>query len=308
MRRFATIGILVLTIMVFGAACSVDVTSSDEYQTLETQLLAASAAQEDAEGVADQAREEADKARGETDKAREEADKANGRADKAEAALDEAVLVEWPAAARAEFVTGCVGESLDDTQNAEADFALCSCLVDELASTLSFVEFLLLSLDAVDSGAELNEFGLPVDMDPELVAALATAAFDCALSSSPGTTVSIFDLQPGDCFDDPGDEVEFLLLIACTEPHDDEVYATLQMPGSTWPGDDAVLDWSDEHCVEVFESYVGARWESSTLDFWMFLPIESSWVKYDDRMVACVLFDTHSEKLTGSMKGTSVQS
>jgi hypothetical protein len=303
MRRSATIGALGLVIAVLAAACSVDVTNSDEYRTLEVELKIASEAHEEALALADEARLDVDEARAEAKDAQAEVVAANSQALKAETALEEAMNVEWPDTLRRLFVDGCIEESESPTE----DLVICSCLIDELESQMSLVDFLLLSVEVADSGAELNEFGFPLDADPEFAAAMGNATVTCLFGTSSRTIKLVVDLEPGDCFNDssvPSDN-KSVILLGCSNPHDNEIYAIFEIPGEKWPGEDTVADWSETHCLEAFESYVDTRWESSVLDFGWFFPLEESWVKYDDRTVACILFDAEFEKLTSSMKGTS---
>jgi hypothetical protein len=119
---------------------------------------------------------------------------------------------------------------------------------------------------------------------------------------------SAFDLQVGDCFDDPEsfEEVETVPERECSEPHDNEVYANVVMSGTEWPGQTAVEDFADEACLDEFEPYVGAAYEDSALEFGWLVPTEESWNEADDRTVTCILYDINLEKLTGSMEGTGV--
>jgi hypothetical protein len=119
---------------------------------------------------------------------------------------------------------------------------------------------------------------------------------------------SAFELAVGDCFDDPTsfEEVSEVPEKACSEAHDNEVFANRDMPDSTWPGDVAVQDWADEACLEEFEPYVGASYDASSLEFGWLVPTEASWNEIGDRTVTCILYDTAFEKLTGSVKGTGV--
>lgn len=54
---------------------------------------------------------------------------------------------------------------------------------------------------------------------------------------------------------------------------------------------------ADDLCFESFESYVGAAYEESELDFNYYVPTEDSWAA-GDRVVTCVLLDYDGEQLT----------
>jgi hypothetical protein len=317
------VAVLAVVIVLLVSACSADVTDSDEYRALEAELATATEAQELAAAEAEQARKDLDQARDEADEARDEADEARDEADaaaaeaeearakiaeadarvsEAETALAEAPYVEWPESLRAPIIADCAEAGATGDQS--ADTAFCSCFVDHLENSIPLVDFLILSLDVFDS--ELNQFGLPTNMDPEIAAAVGSAALSCSADLTTTKTKPINDIATGDCFDDPLGAVEDAAVVtvhACSEPHDNEVFATLEMPGNDWPGDKAVNRWADTHCMEEFAPYVGTRYESSFLEIGWYYPLEESWVKYDDRNIACILYDPSLEKLSGSMRG-----
>ena len=119
---------------------------------------------------------------------------------------------------------------------------------------------------------------------------------------------SAFELQVGDCFDDPSDTevIKEVPERECAAPHDNEVYANRAMPNESWPGEEAVWDWADEACLAEFEPYVGASYEASSLDFAWLVPTEASWNGIDDRTVTCFLYDLDYEKLTGSVRNAGI--
>jgi hypothetical protein len=154
---------------------------------------------------------------------------------------------------------------------------------------------------------DVSNLPTPTEFSPSMVTdpGGASRLFD----PSAVTTKAFCDVATGDCFDEPiGDveDTEWLVLRACSEPHDNEIFATLEIPGNDWPGFDTVDHWSDAHCLQAFEPYVGTRYESSALEIAWYFPLEQSWVKYDDRTVSCILFDASLEKMSSSMKGSSI--
>lgn len=119
---------------------------------------------------------------------------------------------------------------------------------------------------------------------------------------------SAFELEVGDCFDDPSnfEEVETVPATECSQPHDNEVYGNYDIAEATWPGQSVVEDWADETCYEAFETYVGTSYQTSSLDFGWLIPTQTSWDRLDDRTVTCFLYDLDLAKLSGSMRNTSV--
>jgi hypothetical protein len=122
-------------------------------------------------------------------------------------------------------------------------------------------------------------------------------------------SVDAFNMRVGDCFDDPtdtyGDEVSSLPGVPCAEPHDNEVYALVDVTLAEYPGEDAMWAHANDECLKRFEGYVGLDYESSSLDIYTMYPSTSSW-EQDDREVVCALYDMNAAKLEGSMHGRSI--
>lgn len=113
-----------------------------------------------------------------------------------------------------------------------------------------------------------------------------------------------FELQVGDCFDDPDEPVEQLVevpLIGCEEPHDNQVFALFDLPDGDFPGDAAVADQARDGCLGRFEDHVGTPYGDSELFAAWLPPTEASW-EAGDRQVVCVLFDADGP-LVGSQEG-----
>ena len=134
---------------------------------------------------------------------------------------------------------------------------------------------------------------------------LAAAVLMLAACSS-GDSESVFNLRPGDCFDDVIEDGEFaqesetLPMVDCEDPHDNEAYALYDMADGPFPGQAVIDDEAIAKCVPLFEDYVGSDYETSRLDVWWIFPTTESW-NDGDREVACVLYDLDLNKLTGSM-------
>lgn len=315
MRTSRVIALPTVLLGLVLAACSGDVASSDEYLAIEAELASAVEAQGEAATLLEEAQSElatkqtaVEEAQDQAREAQATAAQSTERAEEAEAALDEVMNAEWPDAVRSEFINGCAAES---DVGGEADgeaIAFCTCTFDHLQSSMSLVDFFVFSIEAGTSEGDVNLFGVPADMDPEFLSAFTDATVACVFDSSANASKSAHDLAVGDCFADPPsfDEINDVATSPCSQPHDNEVYAAVEMPGDTWPEEETVPNWSDETCADMFEAYVGTRWEASSLDYWYLFPLEESWVKDDDRTVTCVLFDANYAKLTGSMQGSGI--
>jgi hypothetical protein len=120
----------------------------------------------------------------------------------------------------------------------------------------------------------------------------------------------VFSLEVGDCFNDPEgtelgsegiNQVEELPVVDCEEPHDNEVYASLEQEDGEYPGDEEIQGLAIDGCVAEFEGYVGVAFEESEFDAFPITPTAESW-EQGDREVLCALFG--EEPKTGSAEGS----
>ena len=121
---------------------------------------------------------------------------------------------------------------------------------------------------------------------------------------------NVFDLEVGQCFDDPEDltEVGNVEIVDCADPHDNEVYHVFDIPGgddAPYPGSLSVSTSADDGCLAAFPGFVGIDYNSSRYVVSSLQPSEQSWNDIDDREVVCFLFDIDLAKLTGSARNTA---
>lgn len=120
--------------------------------------------------------------------------------------------------------------------------------------------------------------------------------------------VDAFEMFVGDCFDDgafESTEISEVPGVPCSDPHDNEVYATFDIAGD-WPGDERVEELADEGCYERFANAIGKSYEESVIAFTTIYPTQGSWKQRDDREVICVGYHMEFEKLTGSILGSGL--
>ena len=147
-----------------------------------------------------------------------------------------------------------------------------------------------------------------------VIGALAYNAFTSADRDSTGAivdegSVDAFDLRPGDCFDIGGTgsgEVNSLPGVPCTQPHDNEVYATFDLTVAELPEEDALWEMAFDGCEARFEGFVGKDYETSSLDILTLHPTEDSWKLKNDREVVCAVYDLNEQKLVGSARGSQL--
>lgn len=128
-------------------------------------------------------------------------------------------------------------------------------------------------------------------------------------TQAPTTTevIDAFGIGLGECINLPDEDlVDTLEGVACTQPHDAEVYSIFDMAhtAAPYPGEEAVIDAAFDGCLAAFQTFVGVAYEFSELDVYYLHPTEESWKDLDDREIVCLLTALDGSKLTGSMEGS----
>jgi hypothetical protein len=122
-------------------------------------------------------------------------------------------------------------------------------------------------------------------------------------------TVDAFQVRVGDCFDDSSSdaagEITSLPGVPCSEEHDNEAFAVIDLTIPSYPGGDTMDGLAYTSCMERFESFVGKDYESSTLEILPIYPTPDSWAK-NDRKVICAIYEMDENKLVGSVKGRAL--
>lgn len=87
--------------------------------------------------------------------------------------------------------------------------------------------------------------------------------------------VSLFDLEVGDCIRYPGPQSVFETVerVVCSELHDARVVGSVEMPGVSFPGDDAISEHGFQHCPASTDLILG--------------PTSESW-ELGDREISCL--------------------
>jgi ribosomal protein L40E len=125
-------------------------------------------------------------------------------------------------------------------------------------------------------------------------------------------TLSVQDLQVGDCFDLEDErtadttEVSTVRAIPCDQPHTYEMYFAGDYPAGELPTapDEPYSEWEEGSCVGSFESYVGIDFDSSRWYFSSLTPTDESW-DAGDRLLQCFLHNLEETAVTGSAEGTA---
>lgn len=128
---------------------------------------------------------------------------------------------------------------------------------------------------------------------------------DSPSDSSAGDSTDIFTVSVGDCVNagNSTGEVSEVPVVACSEPHDSEAYASVLMEDGEFPSDEAVNQRGDDECTAAFAGFVGLDYAASELDFAFYYPTESSWAQ-GDREILCLIVDP-AGRTTGSLAGAA---
>lgn len=147
------------------------------------------------------------------------------------------------------------------------------------------------------------------------VLALVATLTSCGLfgrDKKSGKPVSVFSIEPGQCFVTPTTvkaDLDKVDRTPCSAPHTQEAYATVRYTaadGSTpedYPGAAALTTFAQSACAQRFGPYVGVSYLDSKLFFTFLLPSARSWQQGDDRTIVC-LVTTTGARITSSVKGS----
>lgn len=151
-----------------------------------------------------------------------------------------------------------------------------------------------------------------------LLATLAGCSVFGGGSKDGAKSVSVFDVQPGECFAAQSKvkaQLSDLTMVPCTKPHTQEAYAivhyqpnrsgttTVAATGGAYPGGTALATYAKGVCAQRFAGYVGVDYLDSSLYYTYLLPSARSWEQNDDRNVLCFVTTTGGTLKT-SVKGS----
>ncbi|MFD7132684.1 DUF4190 domain-containing protein [Streptomyces sp. NPDC059894] len=153
-------------------------------------------------------------------------------------------------------------------------------------------------------GAVLSSLGLALWVTM-LATGGASAVWEGFKEGASGN--SSLSLAKGECFDVPGDtfrdDVYDVDKVPCSGEHDGEVFGTVALTGSGYPGDDYVTDTAEDECWTLQDSYTMDPWLlTEEVDMYYLTPTQDSW-DWGDREITCVFANTDERgTLTGSLR------
>lgn len=129
-----------------------------------------------------------------------------------------------------------------------------------------------------------------------------------------GALTATADILAGQCYNDVPDPAQrpfAVFIVACSEPHQFEVYSKTQLElgeptpaGTPYPGTRAVANATEAQCITGFSAFVGSAWETSEFDVQVLWPSETSWNQTNDRTILCAVFPVTGDTTTGSASGS----
>ena len=116
-----------------------------------------------------------------------------------------------------------------------------------------------------------------------------------------GGDVLVHDLEVGDCVNGLK-EAEVLVsvdAVACSEPHDAELYATVEVPDGPWPGVEELSLDAQQQCSDEMAENFQAAYEDEGVELFFLHPTSASW-REGDREIDCIAL--YTEPRTGSLE------
>jgi hypothetical protein len=109
---------------------------------------------------------------------------------------------------------------------------------------------------------------------------------------------AVFRLKTGDCVDGPDD------VVACSTPHDSEVFGTFALPGTSWPGTASVQQQASSRCGGLLTGYLNPQLAISLAQTYVY-PSQVDWNAGTRTVICEVHAQSGSGQLTQSVRGGS---
>jgi hypothetical protein len=120
-----------------------------------------------------------------------------------------------------------------------------------------------------------------------------------------GTSGSSFAWQPGDCFTERrlGGDLAARGLTSCDKPHYGEVFFRTSLPGTVYPGTDAVMKQAGKLCSTSLHGYLSDPWARpySVVVSYIYPRNETEWERSKQTAV-CFLREHSGANRTGSLR------
>ena len=115
-----------------------------------------------------------------------------------------------------------------------------------------------------------------------------------------GGDVLVHDLEVGDCMNglQEAEVVVTVDAVACSQPHDAELYATIEVADGDWPGVEELSLEAQQRCSDEMAENFEAAYEDDSVELFFLHPTSASW-REGDREIDCIAL--YSEPRTGAL-------
>lgn len=115
-------------------------------------------------------------------------------------------------------------------------------------------------------------------------------------------SLSTYDVEVGDCLNgilETENEtiVRSLPAVPCSQPHEGEVFATIELENGEYPGEEAIFAEADQQCSDALVAYSPSAYDDPTIGLSYLYPREPGWPR--DRELVCIAYS-----LDGTLTGT----
>ncbi len=119
----------------------------------------------------------------------------------------------------------------------------------------------------------------------------------------PVTLPHVFSLRAGECLNSGPNGISGLQVLACSQAHDAEVFATFQVAGSHYPGATALQQQARQGCASRLSGYLNPELSAASLAQSFVYPDAGAW-SAGERTVVCTVRST-SGPLVGSVRSST---
>lgn len=132
----------------------------------------------------------------------------------------------------------------------------------------------------------------------------AATASASAGAAGPGAGTNVFALRVGDCFQNPSGAiaqlgVSYVATVACSRPHNAQVFAELRARGTAYPGHQALLRQAGNGCQARITGAVNHKKITADMTVQYLYPLAGSWLT-GNRTIVCFIAAA-PPPLTGSL-------
>jgi len=126
-----------------------------------------------------------------------------------------------------------------------------------------------------------------------------------ALAALFDSSISAVSLEPGECLRAPeGTQILEVDRVDCADPHEFEVFATVELPDGPYPGDQRVFEIAMAACQPRLEAYSGAPPDPTGWLVNVFTPSREGWDE-GDRGATCLAYRFDEAQFFATVQGSA---